>query len=474
MGQLEAAAAQERAHPGQRPQRPELAEGAPVALSEGEPMHLDPGRFEARIDARLRRSGDHRLPAVPGQPERELRDVLGHSSVGGLEREEDAAHAAAVYRRAASLPPMSVAHDEQASRRDESGLEQVHQLSPWMRFRKGTVFGNMLAAAHRMRRAPRTAWRARRAAGADRARPTPAVAGRERYRAVYLIPAGPGDWEPLRDTLASVLHYEGDEAKAVVVDDASTDCRRAVVQDRFPQVDVVSRPWPSGGPPNNYPVVAGGASFALRRYSFDLLVKMDTDALVTGSSPSLAAAELFERRPRIGMAGTIGIRFDGLAENYEWDRWTLRHTERWSRGARRMMRRARAGGYDGTKVHGGIYAVSRRALEAAAAAGDLDWRSPWWSPLGEDFWLSMVVLANGYELGSLGGPGEPFAVASKYTPIEKERVAADGVLAIHSVRRGAAGEDEKSLRSFFRAARAAQPRSEATGEATDSSLPPGR
>jgi hypothetical protein len=371
---------------------------------------------------------------------------------------------------------MSTPHDDQASRRDESGLEQVHQLSTWMRFRKGTLVGNMLAAAYRMRRAPRIALRAWRAARADRARPAPKRTVRDRYRAVYIVPAGPGDWEPLRDTLESVLFYESEHTKVIVVDDASTDCRRLAVQSRFPQVDVARRPWPSGGPPNNYPVVADGASFALERYSFDVLVKMDTDALVTGSCPSLAAVELFEREPRIGMAGTVRVRIDGVPENYEWDHWALRHTERWSRSARDMMKRARRGGYDGAKVHGGIYAVSRRALDAVAGSGDLsDWRSPWWSPLGEDFWLSMAVLANGYELGSLGGPGEPFAVASKYTPIAKERVAADGVLAIHSVRRGVAGEDEKSMRAFFQAARdAAQPRSEAADDATDSSLPPGR
>jgi hypothetical protein len=99
---------------------------------------------------------------------------------------------------------MSTPHDDQASRRDESGLEQVHQLSTWMRFRKGTLVGNMLAA-YRMRRAPRIALRAWRAARADRARPAPKRTVRDRYRAVYIVPAGPGDWEPLRDTLESVL-----------------------------------------------------------------------------------------------------------------------------------------------------------------------------------------------------------------------------------------------------------------------------
>ena len=357
---------------------------------------------------------------------------------------------------------------------DESGLPRVEELGLAMRMRKGTALGNMAAALYRMRNVPSGAISSVRAARADGpSRRGPGEAGTE-YRAVYLIPAGPGDWEPLRDTLGSVLAHEGPTAKAIVIDDASVSCRAAVVQAEFPQVDVLRRRFPSGGPPRNLPVMLAGIRYALSRYSFDVLIKMDTDALVTGASPSLAAAEFFERQPGIGMAGTYLVRADGGPEDYEWDLWVLRQTEKWSRASRAMMDRARAGGYDGTKVHGGVYALSRRALEALAASGDSGWREPWWTPLGEDFWVSILVLANGFGLGSLGGPGEPFVVASKYTPLSKEEVLAEGKLAIHSVRRGADGEDEATLREFFRNARSEDQAGSASSVATDSRLPPGR
>jgi hypothetical protein len=352
-------------------------------------------------------------------------------------------------------------------------LPRVDEQGPLTRLRKGTLLGNMLSAAYRMRRVPGNATRARRAAAADAADLAPLDSRRE-YRAVYIVPAGPGDWVPLRDTIESILAYEGDGAKVVVVDDGSVDCRRAAVQAQFPQVEVARRRWPSGGPPRNLPVVADGIRFALRHYSFPVLLKMDTDALVTGASPSLAAARLFEARPQAGMAGTIYTRADGQPESYEWDRWVLPHSERWSPSARRLMRRARAGGYDGAKVHGGIYAVSRPALEAVEASGDLAWPSPWWTPLGEDFWLSVIVLANGFELASMGAPGEAFAVASKFTPIANDRVLAEGKLAIHSVRRGADGEDEEEVRRFFRRAREAAQTRSASSPATEASGPPDR
>jgi hypothetical protein len=357
---------------------------------------------------------------------------------------------------------------------DASGLPTLREHGFWMRFRKGSLLGNMLTALGRMRRVPINALSSSRAARSDRRRGyrSPPVKERE-FQAVCLIPTGPGDLEPLRDTLDSVLHYEGAETKVIVVDDSSTDCRASVIQVEFPEVDVVRRSWPSA-PPHNLPTVADGLDYALGNYSFDVLVKLDTDALAIADSPSAAAAQLFQREPRVGLAGTFRVGAEGLPETYDWDAWVLRHTERWNPSVRRLLDRARSGGYDGAKVHGGVYALSRPALEAMKASGDLDWREPWWTPLGEDFWLSVMALANGFAIGSLGGPGEPYAVASKYVPVSKERLLREGRVAIHSVRRGNDGEDEATLRAFFRKVRGNAQAGSGAGVATDSSRPPGR
>jgi hypothetical protein len=359
---------------------------------------------------------------------------------------------------------------------DGSGLPRVEDMSRAERFRKRTLAGNLIAALYRSRRAAPRALAAARAARHDRSAALPLSDPRRSFRAVYLIPAGPGDWAPLADTIDSVLHHEGDDVKVIVVDDASVDCREARVRSTFPQVDVLRRRWPSGGPPRDFPGVAEGIELALERYEFDALLKLDTDALVTAPSPAAATADYFAERPEVGMLGTYLVRADGLPENYDFDRWTLPHTVRWSRGVRRLLARARACGYDGARVRGGVYAISRAALDRAARSGDLRWRPPWWTQLSEDFWLSLIVLANGFEFASAGGPGEQFVVASNFVPLEKERVLTEGKLAIHSVRRGRDGEDEAELRRFFAAARggASQAAVESRATGTDSSLPPSR
>jgi hypothetical protein len=320
------------------------------------------------------------------------------------------------------------------------------------RLRKRTVAGNMLAALYRARRAPRRAMRAARAARSDGGGALPAPSGRRRYRAVYVIPAGPGHWPGLREALDSIAHYEGDDTKVVVVDDATEDCRARVVRSEFPETDVVRMLWPSTGPPRDFWAVARGLRHAVTHYEFDVLGKIDTDALLTGPRPADAARELFERDPGVGMAGTHLVRGDGEPEDYSFDAWVLPHTLRWSRSMRAMVGRAREGGYSGVRVNG-IYYLAPAMLRAAEARGDLSWRPPWWTQLGEDFCVAMITLANGYGFGSLGGPGEPLIVAPNFLPLSKEDVLKEGKLLVHSTRLGFNGESEEELYRYFRAAR---------------------
>jgi hypothetical protein len=215
-----------------------------------------------------------------------------------------------------------------------TGLRPVAEYNLRDRIVRGTLAGNAASALWRSRRAPLRAVRSALAARRDRDRRDDTPAAPPRFRAAYVVLAGPGDRDGLFDLLDSIQAFEEDDVKVVVVDDASVDCRERVVRARFPAVDVVRRVWPSSGPPANYPPLAAGIRHALANYEFDCLVKLDTDALVTGSAPSRAALELFGSNPRIGMAGTLGLRADGVPEAYDYDVWTLRHTERWSPGAR--------------------------------------------------------------------------------------------------------------------------------------------
>ena len=284
-----------------------------------------------------------------------------------------------------------------------SEVSPVHELSGRRAQLKGTYGGKALAALYRQRQAPGQALRAARARRRD-THPRRCESARREFRGIYLLPAGPGNWPALRDTIESILHWDGDDTKVVVIDDATVDCRQAIVQAHFPQVDVLRRVWPTGGPPRLFPMIASSIRKLLRRYRFDVLCKLDTDALVTGRGAVARVAATFAESPKIGMLGTMGLRADGVAEDWQ---------------------------------------------------GFLEWRQPWWSVLGEDHCFSLALLASGWNLGSFGGPTELTVSGQSHLPIDKEDVVRLEKLAIHSVRRGNRGEPEAELRRFFRALREA-------------------
>jgi hypothetical protein len=332
----------------------------------------------------------------------------------------------------------------------------VHGMSPARARVKGTLAGKMALAAWRKRRIPSVAVRSARLARADaRAGGPPPEDPRRDFRAVFVVPVGPGERAGLEDTIASIRAFEGEDAKIVVADDGTPDSRRALVRRDHPDVSVVRAAWPTGGPPRQSHFLTGVYAWALARYRFDVLVKIDADALVTGPGLTERAAQAFAADPALGMLGTTGRRADGEAEDYSYDAWVLAHETRRSAAVRRLERAARAGGFTGQKVHGGVYLLGREALRAAWHGGWLAWRPPWWSLLNEDTVVSMTVLAAGHRLGSWGAPGEPTVSGQGYLPIEKEAVMRDGKLAVHSVRRGPRGETEPELRAYFRGLREA-------------------
>ena len=192
---------------------------------------------------------------------------------------------------------------DQAMRASEVGVS--HGLTPLKGVVKGTLAGKMLLAAYRQRRAPAQVARARLAARRDRGPGPSSITGNARYRAVVVIPAGPGEWPALEDTIESVLAFEGDRTKIVVADDMTLDCRQAAVRARFPQVDVVRSSWPAGGPTHLYPLIADACQAALRRYEFDVLIKLDADALLTGPGLSDAAARGVRSQTRSRAAGDL-------------------------------------------------------------------------------------------------------------------------------------------------------------------------
>lgn len=190
--------------------------------------------------------------------------------------------------------------------------------------------------------------------------------------AVVVVSANDARW--LEDCLSSVYAHAGAiELETIVVDNASTDGTRELVEDRFPQARVVSSPNLGFAYGNN-------RGLERTRARYVLLLNPDTEIL-EGTLAELVA--LLDETPEVGIAGVRQLdgagallptirRFPNalraLGEALVSERWPLRPA--WA-GERVLDPRAYARAGDCDWVVGSFLLARREAL---LAAGVLDER----------------------------------------------------------------------------------------------------
>ena len=322
----------------------------------------------------------------------------------------------------------------------------VSAAHPQDRFRalvKQTLLGKMVLAVRRRRRRPPAP--ARWLASV----PDPLTLPRGR-RAVIIVPVGPGETDALHDTLESVRAHEPD-ALVVVLADGAGDVRADELERRSPGAILLRPPRPSGGPPRLSPPLGWAYGWILATLRPEVVVKLDTDALLTAPGLVEHAAATFASRPSIAMLGDCARHPDGTPGDTSYGHWVVAHERRWSPTVRRTLRAANGRGWSDDEIHGGVYALARRGLVAMERSGHLRRDPPWWTLIGEDLWFSLGTVASGYRIART----DRIATAQGCLPCHPEEALKAGLFAVHSVRRGRRGESEAELRAFFRSARRA-------------------
>ena len=158
-------------------------------------------------------------------------------------------------------------------------------------------------------------------------------------------------------------------------------------------------------------------SFALDNYDFELLVKLDTDAIITGPGFSSALAGRVAEAPGTGIAGSYRERADGKAEDHLYHAAVLARERRWDDRLDAAARRAEERGWrTGDAVQAGVLTLTRAACESMRDDGWLDWRPAWHSQMAEDLLLTLFTVAGGLDALSIGGPDGIIAVANKGLP----------------------------------------------------------
>lgn len=275
------------------------------------------------------------------------------------------------------------------------------------------------------------------------------------------MPVGPG--EEIGDTLESVRAYADPCRAVVLVDDSgrgpSGPTARAA---SIPGVHVVPAPAGAGGSRGGLWVkIAAGYRHACERFAFDVVLRMDTDALLLGPGIEDAALRRFVAEPGLGLLGGHRTGPDGARRDFapaarilarETGPLGLRRPR--LRALLRLLRaEARHHGYEaGEHALGGAFLHSAAAVRSLHGRGWLDLPALARSRLGEDHIFALMTMAAGFRIGDFGRPGDPLALRWKGLPAHPDALLDGPALVTHSVR-GYGDLDEAAVRERFRRAR---------------------
>lgn len=270
--------------------------------------------------------------------------------------------------------------------------------------------------------------------------------------------------DDLLDTVASVGAYLP-RATVVVVDDRPPP--------RPPRslgpacVVLPSLPYPRNAYGGLWLKECFAFRWVLANLAIDYVLRLDSDALVTGPGLDRLVVERFASEPALGVLGAYRRGPDGGQRDFAPAARAVRSEAgvpglvlrpACGRSLRRLLLAARSNGYElGEHTLGAVSALRPGMLARCQEMGWLDMPALARSKLGEDWLVAMMARAAGYTLGDIGGPDGAIAVAWQGLPASPEELLGRGVLATHSVRSWR-GRPEAEIRRYFAEDRAVRAR----------------
>lgn len=266
---------------------------------------------------------------------------------------------------------------------------------------------------------------------------------------IVVIPVGPNcKIEYITDTIESINYYCKCTFKIILSDDSQKGTGK-IIQDKFPDVEVLKREKSFGLWGGLYVTLSIAFKHALDHYNFKALLRMDTDALITGINPQEETIKLFDENKKAGLTGfhrfgKFTKDFMGTPINNSWARdqilanacsWRLIVNPIANYTLRKIYFNATYNGYElGESIFGGAYFISPEFVKRLSDTGYLPNYRLRRVKLEEDHIFSLLARLLDYELVDLSMGTMPFGVAWKGLPASPEELFKLNKKIIHSTR----------------------------------------
>lgn len=275
---------------------------------------------------------------------------------------------------------------------------------------------------------------------------------------IVVIPTPASHFEILLDVIDSVNFYINKSLQIVVIDDSGNGevKRRIDEMNIHDHVMVLCNEKPLGKQGGLFISLARAYKFCAENFLFKIVIRMDTDALITDFHLDDEAIDFFDEFPATGIIGSYNIKSDGTRRR--WWQWALvilfeSNPLRFIFGKKCLWRNEikEAEKYNyrlGENVFGGACILSQRCIKAMDSKGYLALEAK--TLLEEDVIFSLLAKASGFHLGDFGKPDQSMSLGMYSLPIPKEEIISQGKKLIHSLKKGLNGETQQELRVFFK------------------------
>lgn len=308
--------------------------------------------------------------------------------------------------------------------------------------------------------------------------------------AVIIIPCGPCS-EIILDTAESIDHYCAEPHEIVFVDDCTEDgTYEALMSSKQPHWHILRNEKPNGILRLVH-TVCSALRYVRENFTYQYVLKLDTDSLMIGSGVLSDAAKYMKSNPHVGMFGVYEVDYDG-PRTFTEHRKQMDRASKWWRplvGLKpswvNMLQIAESKGYRrGENISGGGYFMTRQCLDAIAGLGYLNVPYSWYNSviqcfidaiesirrkslrkrrrgrIAEDVYFSMATVASGFKLGHFAAPDGPICVALRGLPYPAKELLHHGYKIVHEPDRGpntsALENGGVNARTFFRIIRERQ------------------
>jgi hypothetical protein len=285
---------------------------------------------------------------------------------------------------------------------------------------------------------------------------------KQSVKLIVLIPVGPMgssyQYDDIIDTLNSIIYYTTPDRRIIIQDNSFPMHLGERLKQTFPDLLVVRTPQNYGLYGGLYKAESLALIFAHTAFNFQVLVRMDIDAIITGKGLEDDALDFFKDNPKVGLLGNYltsgeGVDWpnDQIQAQTNFLGW-LRDRQR-SDYLRKLVSMAKANGYKpGDHILGGACIFSAALVEKLVRQGFLLREELRRAKLQNDHIFGLLCKAAGMDMADFHSESKPMAVAWKGLPLSPQELVEKNKKLVHSTRFWK-DMNEEQVRLFFRARR---------------------